>query len=64
MHSLLASAVASAILSRISSVSATIVDAGAVTTVAVKAPLYDPNRAASNGCDPVGCVGDLTRVSG
>lgn len=64
MHSLLVSAVASAIFSRISFVSAAVVDAGAVTTVAVEAPLHDPNRAAGNGCDPVGCVGDLTRVSG
>lgn len=39
------------------------VEAGTLTTVLVDAPLYDTNLSAANGCDPVGCVGDLTRVS-
>eukprot|EP00752_Nemacystus_decipiens_P014959 g13318.t1 len=38
-----------------------VVDAGAVTSVAVEAPLYDPNLSDARGCDPAGCVGDLTR---
>lgn len=38
------------------------VDAGAFTTVTVEAPLYDTRLSAANGCNPAGCVGDLTRV--
>lgn len=45
---------------RISLVNAVIVDIGAVTTVIVDAPLYDPSLTAAAGCDPAGCVGDLT----
>lgn len=60
---LFANAIASAllVLSCVSSVNAAIVDAREVTTVTVDAPLYDPNLASANGCDPAGCVGDLTR---
>lgn len=43
--------------------SAAIVDAGAVTTVVVEAPLYDTRTVATGGCGSAGCVGDLTRVS-
>lgn len=39
------------------------VEAGTLTTVSVDAPLYDTSLSAANGCDPGGCVGDLTRVS-
>ena len=39
------------------------VEVGTMTTVVVDAPLYDTSTSASNGCDPAGCVGDLTRVS-
>lgn len=42
---------------------AAIVDAGTVTTVSVSAPLYDTNLSDNYGCEPEGCVGDLTRVS-
>ena len=38
-------------------------NAGAVTTVAVDAPLYDTRLSADGGCDPAGCSGDLTTVS-
>lgn len=40
---------------------AAIVEASTLTTVAVEAPLYDAALGAQNGCDPVGCVGNLTR---
>ncbi|CAM9343615.1 unnamed protein product, partial [Sphacelaria rigidula] len=40
---------------------AAIVDAGTVTTVSVSAPLYDTNLSDNYGCEPEGCVGDLTR---
>lgn len=40
---------------------AAIVEASNLTSVDVDAPLYDPNLGAQNGCDPVGCVGRLTR---
>lgn len=46
------------------SVEAAIVDAGAVTSVVVEAPLYDPNLSDAGGCDPSGCVGELSRVRG
>lgn len=39
------------------------VEIGTLTTVTVDAPLYDTKLSAANGCDPAGCVGDLTRVS-
>lgn len=42
---------------------AAIVDAGALTTVTVEAPLYDTRGGAAGGCDPAGCGGGLTRVS-
>lgn len=42
---------------------AAIVDAGTLTSVTVEAPLYDSNLSVDNGCDPSGCVGDLTRVN-
>ena len=41
----------------------TIVEAGTLGTVVTTAPLYDPNSAADNGCEPDGCIGALTRVS-
>lgn len=41
---------------------AAIVDAGTLTSVIVEAPLYDTNLSNENGCDPSGCVADLTRV--
>ena len=47
-----------------SSVEAAIVDAGAVTAVAVEALLYDSRLGAAGGCDPAGCAGELTRVGG
>ena len=34
------------------------------TTVTVDAPLYDTRLRADNGCNPAGCSGDLTTVSG
>ncbi|CAM9649139.1 unnamed protein product, partial [Ascophyllum nodosum] len=37
------------------------IEAGTVTTVTVDAPLYDTNTGDDNGCDPAGCVGELTR---
>lgn len=40
-----------------------IVEVGTLTEVTVDAPLYDPHLSNNNGCDPAGCVGDLTRVS-
>ena len=43
---------------------ATTVDAGDVTTVVVDAALYDTRLSVDGGCDPIGCVGNLTRVSG
>ena len=39
-------------------------DAGAATTVIINAPLYDTRLSADGGCDPAGCTGDLTTVSG
>ena len=45
-------------------VAANNVDAGEVSTVIVDAPLYDTRVGADGGCDPTGCSGDLTRVSG
>lgn len=39
------------------------VDAGALITVTVDAPLYDMRASGEGGCDPAGCSGDLTRVS-
>lgn len=44
-------------------VNAAIVDAGAVTTVTVEAPLYDTRTGTAGGCGSAGCVGALTRVS-
>ena len=41
---------------------AAIVDAGSLTSISTKAPLYDTSLSSANGCDPSGCVGDLTRV--
>lgn len=38
------------------------VDARALTTVTVDAPLYDTRAGEEGGCDPAGCSGDLTRV--
>lgn len=32
------------------------------TSVAVEAPLYDSRLSDAGGCDPAGCVGELTRV--
>ncbi|CAM9398222.1 unnamed protein product [Sphacelaria rigidula] len=63
MRSLAGAAVAAAATAALSSCvsEAVIVDAGTVTTVTVDAPLYDTNLAAAGGCDPEGCVGDLTR---
>ena len=58
-----AAAAATVALSSCATVVEAIVDAGTVTTVTVDAPLYDTNLAAAGGCDPEGCVGDLTRVS-
>lgn len=40
---------------------AALVEASALTSVTVDAPLYDANLGAQNGCDPVGCVGSFTR---
>lgn len=42
-----------------SSVEAAVVDAA----VSVEALLYDSRLGAAGGCDPAGCVGELTRVS-
>lgn len=39
------------------------VEAGSFMNVTVDAPLFDPSLIAGGGCDPVGCVGGLTRVS-
>lgn len=39
------------------------IEAGTFMNVTVAAELFDPSPAAAGGCDPVGCVGDLTRVS-
>ena len=66
MRLLTSAAVAAAAAAALSScvTEAAIVDAGTVTTVTVDAPLYDTNLAADGGCDPEGCVGELTRVSG
>lgn len=45
-------------------VRAAIVEAEALTTVTVEAPLFDENAvAATGGCNPAGCVGNKTRVS-
>lgn len=57
-------ALLSALFSAAPSATAGPVDAGTVTTIAVNAPLYDPNLGDASGCDPAGCVGDLTRVRG
>lgn len=54
-------ALLSALFSAAPSATAGPVDAGTVTTIAVNAPLYDPNLGDASGCDPAGCVGDLTR---
>ena len=43
---------------------ATTLDAAEITTVAVDASLYDTTLSIDGGCDPIGCVGNLTRVSG
>ena len=40
-----------------------IVEAETLGTVITTVPLYDPSTDTSNGCDPVGCIGALTRVS-
>lgn len=56
-------AVAAASWMMASMVNAAVIDAEALTTVTVEAPLYDPSLGDANGCDPAGCVGDLTRVS-
>eukprot|EP00903_Cladosiphon_okamuranus_P020463 g18782.t1 len=37
------------------------IEASTLATVTVDAPLYDTNLGVANGCDPAGCVGDLTR---
>eukprot|EP00903_Cladosiphon_okamuranus_P018639 g17154.t1 len=37
------------------------VEAGAVTSVTVEAPLYDSKLREDGGCDPAGCVGGNTR---
>lgn len=66
MRSLSGAAVAAAATAALSlcvTTVATIVDAGTATTVTADAPLYDTNLATAGGCDPEGCVGDLTRVS-
>lgn len=39
------------------------VEASALTTITIDAPLYDTSLSTAGGCDPGGCVGDLTRVS-
>lgn len=38
-------------------------EAGAVGTVTATSDLFDTNLSAAKGCDPAGCVADLTRVS-
>lgn len=38
-------------------------EAGAVGTVTASSDLYDANLSAAGGCDPAGCIADLTRVS-
>ncbi|CAM9670498.1 unnamed protein product [Ascophyllum nodosum] len=40
---------------------ATTLDAAEITTVAVDASLYDTTLSVDGGCDPIGCVGNLTR---
>eukprot|EP00903_Cladosiphon_okamuranus_P018640 g17155.t1 len=37
------------------------IEAGSLMNVTIDAPLYDPSLIAGGGCDPAGCVGDLTR---
>ncbi|CAN0441059.1 unnamed protein product, partial [Ectocarpus sp. 12 AP-2014] len=40
---------------------AAIVEASTLATVTAVADLYDPSLSAENGCDPSGCVAELTR---
>lgn len=40
-----------------------LVDAGRYTEVYTYAPLFDTRLGDDDGCDPAGCIGDLTRVS-
>lgn len=56
-------AVAAATSMMLSITNAATIDAGALTTVTVQAPLYDTSLSDEDGCDPAGCIGDFTRVS-
>lgn len=55
-------ALSAAVAAVSSTAQAVLVDAGAYTTMSVYAPLYDTRLSNDGGCDPSGCVGDLTRV--
>lgn len=39
------------------------IEAGALASITIDAPLYDTRTSGEGGCNPVGCSGDLTRVS-
>lgn len=56
---------AAAVLSAVTTTTAeaALVDAGRFTAVSTSAPLFDASLGDDNGCDPAGCVGELTRVS-
>lgn len=43
-------------------VQAALVDAGELTSVYTFAPLFDARNGSDNGCDPAGCLGELSRV--
>lgn len=39
------------------------IEAGALASITIDAPLYDTRKSGEGGCNPAGCSGDLTRVS-
>ena len=40
-----------------------VVEASTLGTVTASANLFDSRLSTNNGCDPAGCIADLTRVS-
>lgn len=45
------------------SVEAALAEAGKLTSVYTSASLFDARDGSDNGCDPVGCIGVLTRLN-